>query len=64
MFNAHRISNPLELMALVRLLGLTIEAFAFWDHDHMVEAVDVDRELERIATLDYVLGVFVFRRSL
>jgi hypothetical protein len=62
-FNAHRISDPIALVTLARTLGLTIDAFAYWERDHMVEAIDVERELERIADLDYVLGVFVLRRS-
>jgi len=62
MFNAHRVSDPLLLTSMALELGLSIEVFAYWNRDRIVEAIDIENEMRRIASLDYSLGIFVFRR--
>lgn len=63
MFNAHRISNPILLVAMARENDLELEAFAYWDRDRMNEVGEIESALTRISELDYALGVFTFRRQ-
>jgi hypothetical protein len=63
-FNAHRVVDPVVLVALADELGLALMRLSWIvSAGGLSESVDMRRDLARLAGGDYALGVFVFRKA-
>lgn len=65
-FNAHRISNPIEITNLAKLNNLKLIDFAYIKNDELFYSNSHDNHksiLERLISEKYVLGIFIFEKN-
>jgi hypothetical protein len=65
-FNAHRISNPIEIINLSKVNNLKLIDFAYIKNDELFYSKSLDNYesiLESLMTEKYVLGIFIFEKK-
>jgi hypothetical protein len=63
-FNANRIFNPHNLVRLAKLNGLEFQDLTIVDpNGSSLRIVNSEKELLELATKDYNLGIFIFKKS-
>jgi hypothetical protein len=65
-FNAHRISNPKEIIELAKLNNLELIDFAYIKNDELIynnTFKNINNIIQSITLEKYVLGIFIFKKN-
>ena len=63
-FNGHRVLDPRALVSLAAASGLGLQEFAWVENGRtLIHSCAVLEDIERLASRDYALGIFTFRRK-
>lgn len=62
-FNAHRIFCPTQIIDYAKCLNLSILKYYYLVDDNFVSTDDVDSGILSCLTIDYTIGIFVFKKN-
>jgi hypothetical protein len=63
-FNAHRVFAPKTIYDEAKLHHLKLTEFHFLEGECLKQSNIIDRDFDRLALVNYALGIFYFRKEL